>query len=574
VNEKSNAGTFIICSKPKRPQSHAMQQRRRFLRSSAFTAFGIATGSFVPREILLTRALAQSQPKVGRIWVDVDDVIGEINKNIYGHMAEHVGRAVYDGIWVGKDSSIPNDEGFRRDAIQALCRLKAPQLRWPGGCFADAYHWKDGVGPNGRRPKRWNLWWEQYETNAMGTDEFIRFCRLVGAEPYICLNVGSGSVQEAVEWIEYCNSDKDTEPARLRTANGNAKPYGVRYWAVGNENWGCGGLYDPEHYAREYLRYALYLKRWIWPSRGISAVPLELVAVGHTQQDWNQIFLEKVRNWLPLLNHLSIHHYFRANPGQPLNMPAGGPAPAPSDVEFSDNEYYLLLSRVDELKKHIQDTVDLIGYYAAGRKKIGLVIDEWGTWHSPAVFESGFFQQNTLRDAIIAGSVLNLFHHRCRDITMANLAQAFNVLQSIGLTEKSQMVLTPTFYVMEMYGRHQGTQLVRSRIDTPAYELQDGKRRVSRDAVNVSASLKDNRLLLTAVNEDLTRDLEFEVLLRGAKAQKATGLRLWSQNVRDHNTFNSPERVKPMSFSPELRGAELRIQLPAHSVNAIEVTLE
>ena len=552
-------------------QLGAPRNRRAFLRSASLAALATAADSVLPLGGFLTQTL-EAQTKAGTIWVDVGEVIGEIDKNIYGHMAEHVGRSVYDGIWVGKNSPIPNEEGFRRDAIQALRRVKTTQLRWPGGCFADAYHWKDGVGPGERRPRQWNLWWEQYETNAMGTDEFIRLCRLVGAEPYLSLNLGTGSVAEAIEWVEYCNSDKDTQPARLRSANGNAAPYNVRYWGVGNENWGCGGLYDPADYAREYLRYALYLKHWIWPSRGISAVPLELIAVGHTQRDWNQIFLEKVRDWLPLVDHLSIHHYFRVYPGQPLNM-TGGKLAAAGDVQFSDNEYYLLLSRVDELKKHIQDAVDLIGYYTAGRKKIGLVIDEWGAWHPLAVFENGFYQQNTVRDALVAGSVLNLFHHRCRDITMANLAQAFNVLQSIGLTHNSQTILTPTFHAMEMYQQHQGAKLVRSRVDTPRYDLQDGSRKVTRDSVNVSASLKQNRLFLTAVNEDLSRDLEFEIVLQGAKIQKATGLRLWSQNVRDHNTFDRPDQVKPSPFGLELKGNDCRIQLPAHSLNAIQLEL-
>jgi alpha-N-arabinofuranosidase len=542
------------------------------LQSSALASLGIAARSLPVGLGHPSCALAEAQPKVGKIWIDVDEVLGEINRNIYGHMAEHVGRAVYDGIWVGRKSGIPNEEGFRRDAIQALRRLRAPVLRWPGGCFADAYHWKDGVGPAERRPKQWNLWWEQYESNAVGTDEFIRLCRLTGAEPYICINVGTGSVQEAVAWVEYCNSDKDTEAARLRAANGSAAPYGVRYWAVGNENWGCGGLYDPEDYAREYLRYALYLKRWLWPSRGLSAVPLELVAAGHTQHDWNRIFLEKVRNWLPLIDHLSIHHYFRLHPNQPLNLPTTG-LPASGDVQFNHDEYYLLLSRVDELKQYIQNAVDLIGYYSAGKKKIGLVVDEWGTWHPEAVFESGFYQQNTLRDAIVAGSVLNLFNHSCREIIMANLAQAFNVLQAIGLTRDSQMVLTPTYYTLEMYQQHQGAKLVRSRIETPTYEVQDGGRKLTRDSVNVSVSLQQNGLLLTAVNEDLSREMEFEVVLRGAKAQTARGRRLWSQNVRDHNTFDNPEPVRWNPVTPELAGTEFRIQLLPHSVNAFEIAL-
>ena len=493
------------------------------MRSSSVAALGaVASLTSWDRSVAALPAVPQS--KTGKIWIDVEEVIGEINKNIYGHFLEHVGRCVYDGTWVGEKSAIPNDGGIRRDAIETLRRLRAPVVRWPGGCFADTYHWRDGVGPRAQRPKRWNLWWESYEPNAFGTDEFIQYCRAVGADPYLSINVGTGSVPEALDWLEYCNSDKDTDNARLRAAHGHAKPHGVRYWGVGNENWGCGGVYDPKDYAREYLRYAMYLKRWFWPSKGLSAVPIELIAVGHTGPDWNQIFLEQVRNSLPLLDHLSIHRYFRLQDGQSLNMPGGG-LPEWSATQFSDDQYYLLVGRIRQLEQDIQEALNLIDYYVAGRKKIGLIVDEWGTWHPEATFESGFYQQNTLRDAIMAASVFNLFNSRCRNIVMANIAQAFNILQAVGLTRDSQMILTPTFHVHEMYLPHQGAKLVRSRIETPRYEVRDGARRHSRDAVNISVSLKTNRLFLTAVNEDLAQDLDFEITVRGGnrRARPAGG---------------------------------------------------
>lgn len=559
------------CSSPSH-QAKSFQSRRNFLRSSVLaTVGGVATLALASRSLSAFSATGL-QPSRGKIWVDVEDVIGDINRNLYGHMAEHVGRLVYDGIWVGENSSIPNDGGIRNEAIEALRRLRAPVIRWPGGCFADAYHWQDGIGPREKRPRRWSLWWEQYEPNSFGTDEFLRFCRLVGAEPYISINVGTGSVSEALHWVEYCNSDKDTDYTRQRAANGHPEPYGVRYWGVGNETWGCGGLYKPDDYAREYLRYAVYLKHWLWPSKGLSAVPLELIAVGHTSGDWNQVFLEEVRNWPPLIDHLSIHHYFRRQPGQPLNMPADG-IPEEGDVKFSDKDYYGLVSRTADMERYIRDAVDLINYYFAGRKKVGLIVDEWGTWHPQATFETGFYQQNTLRDAIMAGSVLNLFNSRCRDITMANIAQAFNILHAIGLTKGPQMVLTPTFHVIEMYIPHQEAKLVRTRIETPSYEVEDGTRKTAREAVNVSGSLSQHRLLLTVVNEHLTRDIEFEVELRGARPRSATGRRLTSPDVRDHNTFENPGRVRPTTFTPGLRGSELRLQLPAHSVNAIDIEL-
>ncbi len=511
------------------------------------------------------------QPNTGKIWIDVEDVEGEINKNIYGHMVEHVGRAVYDGTWVGEDSSIPHDGGIRKDAIEIFRRLRAPVVRWPGGCFADAYHWQDGVGPRSKRPKRQNLWWGQDEPNSFGTDEFMRFCRLAGAEPYLSINVGTGSVQEAINWLEYCNSARDSEYTRMRAANGHPAPYVVRYWGVGNENWGCGGLFTPDDYAREYLRYALYLKHWLWPSKGISATPIELIAAGHTADKWNQNFLETARNSLYLVDHLSIHHYYR-DPSQPLETPPGG-LPLSGDVQFSDQEYYTMVNRTSEMERHIQNAVDLISYYSAGKKKIGLIIDEWGTWHPQATFETGFYQQNTLRDAIIAGSTLNFFNRRCRTVVMANIAQAFNVLQSVGLTKGAEMIFTPTFFVMEMYALHQGARLVRSRVSTPNYDIAVGAQKTSREAVNVSCSISQNRLLLTAVNESLTQNLEFLIELRGASPVSATGRRLWSQDTRDHNTFSNPARIKPMPFTPWLKPGEFRVQLPAHSVNAIEVTL-
>jgi len=544
--------------------------RRRFLRSSVIAAVGGAASLSVADQLL--RGVAGAQPQIGKISIDVGDTLGEINRNIYGHMLESVGRALYDGVWVGEGSAVPNDKGFRKDAIAAFQRLRAPVVRWPGGCFADTYHWQDGIGPKEKRPRRWNHWWEQYETNAVGTDEFAYYCRQLKTEPYFSINVGTGDVKEALAWVEYCNSEKDTDLTRMRKANGSSTPYGVRYWGIGNETWGCGGLYDPEDYGQEYLRYAMFLKHWLWPSKGISNVPLELIAAGHTAPDWNQKFLNKVRNWPNLVDHLSIHHYYRTYPNQPLDTPPGG-IPKAGDIQFTDNEYYLLVSRVDEMKRYIQEAVDVIDYYSAGRKKIGLIVDEWGTWHPQATFETGFYQQSTLRDAIIAGSTFNLFNSRCREITMANVSQAFNVLQAIALTNGPKMILTPTFHVMDMYKGHQGAKLVRSRVETPTYEFEEGGRKRSRDAVNISASMVGSRVLLTAVNEDLTRDLEFDVRLSGGQVRRVTGLRLWSADVRDHNTFDAPERMTPSAAKIDLKGNELRIQLPAHSISSFELEL-
>ncbi len=555
------------------PQERTPSSRRDFLRSSSLATMGAMASWSALDPLSLAARAAAPQTKTGKIWIDVEDEIGTIGKNTYGHFAEHVGSLVYDGIWVGEGSSIPNDHGIRKDAIDVLRRLQAPVIRWPGGCFADAYHWRDGVGPREKRPTRWSVWWEKQESNEFGTAEFMRYCRLVGAEPYLSINLGTGSVQEGLDWLEYCNSNKDTEITRLRAAHGHPEPYNVRYWGVGNENWGCGGLYSAEDYAREYLRYAIYLKHWFWPSKGLSSVPIELVAVGHRAPDWTQIFLEQVRDSLPLVDHISIHRYLRLQPTQPLRTPPEG-LPPWSATKFTDDQYYLLVSRVDELERNIQDAVDVIDYYVQGRKKIGLIVDEWGTWHPEANFESGFHQQNAMRDAIVAASGFNLFNTRCKQISMANIAQSFNVLQAVGLTKGPQMILTPTFHVHDLYLGHMGATLLRSRAEASSYEVREGRQRRMRDSVNVSASKSaSGKLLLTAVNEHLTDDLEVEIVLSGARAKSASGRRLWSKNVRDHNTAADPYLVKPTSFTPSLRGGELRAELPAHSVTAIEIEL-
>ena len=490
------------------------------------------------------------------IVIRPDETISVINPNIYGHFAEHLGRCIYDGIWVGPDSPIPNDAGCRQPVVDALRRLKAPVMRWPGGSFADAYHWEDGIGPVERRPKRWNLWWEREEPNTFGTDEFLLFCQKVGAQPYIAVNLGSGTPQEALAWMEYCNSVHDTPYTRLRAANGHPEPYGVKYWGIGNESWGSGGFFDPESYATEYKRFATYLRRASLQGN------VQLVACGHTRQNWNARFFHRLRD-IPLvivgghqlINHISIHHYFRA----------GG------DIEFSDNDYRTLIADIDVLERHIQDAIAVIDEFTRGEAFIGLIVDEWGMWHPQAVTANGLEQQNTLRDAILAASVLNVFNRYAACISMANLAQTVNVLQCVALTKDTETILTPTFHVFNLYKDHMGAKVVATEVDTPSFSGQKSheSRAENVPVIDVSSSLKRKHLLVTIVNRELNCDVEVRIVLRGKARFRSSKLTmLTSENVRDRNDSDRPDRVKPISKRVEAEGRSFHYIVPAHSVNA------
>jgi len=502
-------------------------------------------------------------PSKGKVIINLNQTIGTINPAVYGHFIEHLGRCIYPGIWVGENSETPNDKGLRRDVVEALGRISLPVMRWPGGCFADHYHWGDGVGPRGHRPVRVNITWGGEEPNAFGTDEFLYFCSRVGAEPYICLNVGSGSVSEASSWVEYCNYAGSSSYAQLRAEHGVKKPHHVRYWGVGNENWGCGGDFDPVYYAWEYRRYACFLKR-VDPS-------IQLIACGHTTRDWNLRFMECLKDHIHLIDHLSIHHYFGGHGG---------------DIDFTDEQYYSLLGSVQDLEYQLQQAIAVVDFFAEGRKDIGIIVDEWGTWYPQATVEKGLFQQNTVRDAILAASVLNLFNNYSRKVAMANLAQTVNVLQSLILTEGSQTVLTPTYHVFDMYKAHMGNTALAVDVDSPTImELRPPTQRRARaqrvkkpmQALDISASLRrgENQLVLTLVNQHLTEEVETDIVLEGnLTVEKGEVTVLTAENVRAHNDFNVFNRVKPKHEGIEVSGKTFTYTAPAHSVNTLVIRLK
>ena len=499
--------------------------------------------------------------KKSKLTVKLDEVIGVINPNVFGHFAEHLGRCIYPGIWVGESSKIPNIEGLRRDVVEALRAINPPVIRWPGGCFADAYHWRDGVGPRDRRPRRPSLWWGGVDSNEFGTDEFIRFCRSVGAEPYICLNVGSGSPEEALSWLEYCNYAGDSSYARLRAENGHPEPYKVKYWGVGNENWGCGGCFDPIYYAWEYRRFATYLKR--------ADPSIQLIACGHTSRDWNLKFMETMRNFIYLIDYLSIHYYF-SNPQR-----YGG------DIDFTDEQYLNLLFDVQKLEHQIQQAIFAVDFFSEGRKDIGIAIDEWGVWHPQATVESGLYQQNTLRDAILGATVLNLFIKYSSKVRMANLAQTVNVLQSLCLTKGDETILTPTYHVFHMYQPHMGNLALKVEAESPVIKeppKRGGDRKLKPlNALDASASITQDKqhLIITLVNQSLDEDFDVEINLAGnGEVYKGDLTVLNAGNIRAYNDFNIQENVKAKKEKLKVKGKSFTCRAEKHSVSRLILKLK
>ena len=486
--------------------------------------------------------------------IHADVVEHKVSRHLYGHFAEHLGRCIYGGIWVGEKSRIPNDGGLRCDVIEALEELELPCLRWPGGCFADNYHWEDGIGPRGERPRRYNLWWKQPETNHFGTEEFIRFCRAIKTEPYICANVGSGSPQEAMNWLEYCNSSQDTAYTDLRRAQRADDPHRVIFWGVGNENWGCGGRMRPGYYADLYKRFATYM-------RGRGDVPIQLIACGSNPGllDWDAVLLDQLRGQHNLIDALAIHHYTR-----------GGP-PRRQDTDFPDAEYYPFIADVEEIRRHLARSLALLEAHDAYGPPIKLIMDEWGTWYANAVVETGLFQQNTLRDALFTAASFEMFHTIGPRFHMANMAQTVNVLQALILTKGPEMIRTPTYHVYDLYRAHRDATKLCTVAASHTVEGPNGEQF---DALKATASLgsEDGAGALTVVNLDPARDLEVAVTVSGAQSFHVESARiLTAERVQDCNDFDASEKVVPDVWEVQADGCGFILQLPAKSIVSAEL---
>ncbi len=471
-----------------------------------------------------------------------------IDRNIYGHFAEHLGHCIYGGIWVGEDSTIPNTRGIRNDVVQALREMKIPVLRWPGGCFADEYHWMDGIGPRAQRPTIVNTHWGMVtENNAFGTHEFMDLCGQLGCEPYICGNVGSGTVLEMQQWVEYLTFDGISPMADRRRANGRAEPWRVKYWGVGNENWGCGGNMRPEYYADVYRRFQTYV-------RHLSGNKVYKIACGANSRNyyWTEVLMREAARHM---DGLSLHYYTRLG-----WKPDRGQA-----TQFTEKEWFGILREglaMDELvRKHatIMDAYD-------PEKRIGMMVDEWGTWYEvePGTNPGFLYQQNALRDALVAGSTLNIFNNHADRVRMANIAQTVNVLQAVILTDGPKMLLTPTYHVFEMFKVHQDAKLLPVTLQSETYAFGDE----SIPALNASASRDaEGTVHVSLCNLDPHRPLEVDVTVHGLAATQVSGRILTDAEMAAHNTFDEPNRVRPARFDgATLRPGGMTVRLPAKSV--------
>ena len=492
-----------------------------------------------------------------RITILLDEPIGTISPNLYGHFAEHLGGCINEGVWVGEDSKIPNTGGLRDDIIEAFRRIAPPVLRWPGGCFADDYHWEDGVGPRKDRPTRVNLWWRRtLENNHFGTHEFINFCRLIGAEPYLAGNVGSGSVRELRDWVEYCNFDKPSTLARRRAANGSPMPFGVKFWGVGNEAWGCGGNFCPEDYAAEYKRYATYMK-------DLGGTPLFLIACGPdgNKADWTRRFFQKLavadKRFGCRIHGFGAHYYCGT---------------AGTATEYSTDQWYELLSKAAAVERLIVEQRAILDEFDP-RREIGLILDEWGTWHPPTPGRNPehLWQQNTLRDALVAAITLDTFNRNADKIVMANIAQAVNVLQALFLTQEEKLVLTPTYHVFDLYQWHQAGRSVRAVFESPDVSFAAGDVGGKLASLAGSASVKGNVLTLSVSNAHARLPAEAAVDLRGRVAREVSIRVLTDDDLHAHNTFEAPQRL---SSRPETKADALQTHIfPPASVTVIKARL-
>jgi alpha-N-arabinofuranosidase len=489
-----------------------------------------------------------------RVALHTDSSGQRISRHIYGHFAEHLGRCIYGGFYVGDTSAIPNTAGIRNDVVTALKKLKIPNLRWPGGCFADTYHWKDGIGPKEQRPKIVNVWWGGVtEDNSFGTHDFLNMCELLDTEPYLAGNVGSGTVQELADWAQYVNFDGESPMSNLRRQNGRNKPWKVKFWGVGNEAWGCGGNMKPDYYSDTYRKYATFMADWS------NTGGLFRIASGANSSDynWTEVLMKNIPQ--QLLEGVALHHY------AVIDWNNKGDA-----VDFTEQQYFTTMQRAWLMDSLIQKHTAIMDQYDP-KKKVALVVDEWGGWYSVEKGTNpGFlYQQNTMRDAMIAGMTLNIFNNHSDRVRMANLAQTINVLQAVILTEGAKMLLTPTYHVMEMYNIHQDATLLPVTVATNDFVFGNEKL----PAVSASASRDSlDRTHVSLVNIDAKKAQEVSVNLGNIKARSVTGRILASSKISDHNTFAKPDAVRPAVFNgASLKGNTLTVKVPPFSVVVLEL---
>ncbi|NMH28621.1 alpha-N-arabinofuranosidase [Flavobacterium silvaticum] len=475
-----------------------------------------------------------------------------INKNIYGHFSEHLGRCIYGGFYVGEKSTIPNTNGVRNDIIAALKELGIPNLRWPGGCFADTYHWKDGIGPKQDRPTMVNQWWGGVtEDNSFGTHDFLDLCETLGTEPYLAANVGSGTVKEFTDWVAYVNHQGKSPMSELRKKNNRDTPWGVKIWGVGNEMWGCGGNMTPEYYANLFKQYSTFMTDWN------NSDKLFRIASGANVADyhWTEVLMRDIpRN---LIEGVALHSYSF------VEWEKKG-----SSTQFDEAQYFKTMETALKMEELVTKHSEIMDKYDPA-KKTALVVDEWGGWYEvePGTNPGFLYQQNTMRDAMIAGTTLNIFNNHADRVRMANLAQTVNVLQAVILTENDKMLLTPTYHVMHMYKVHQDAKLIPVKFTSPEYKLADK----SLPALSVSASEKDGKKHFSIVNIHPSQTMTVELDVKALNLKNASGRIVASGKLQDFNSFADPNKITEKEFKDfKLKNGTLTVTLPAFSVVVIE----
>lgn len=482
--------------------------------------------------------------------INPNQKIAKINKDIYGNFSEHLGRCIYEGLFVGENSDIPNVNGMRKDVVEALKEMGLPVLRWPGGCFADEYHWKDGIGKPENRKKMINTHWGGVvEDNSFGTHEYFELCRQLGCDTYITGNVGSGTVQEMSEWIEYMTLDGESPMADLRRKNGRAEPFELKYFAVGNENWGCGGNMDPYFYANTYKRYQTYVRVYDRNK------PIYKVACGANSFDfdWTEGLMKNARHQM---DGLAIHYYT-------------GSTGKGSATEFTKEDYYETISKAYKIEELVTRHLQIMNRYDPD-KRVDMIVDEWGTWHhvEPGTNPGFLYQQSTVRDALVAALTLNTFNNHADRIRMANIAQTVNVLQAVALTDGEKMILTPTYYVFKMYRSHQNNTLLGSYITTEKIDDDEATPQLTQ-----SASMDENGVIYSTVT-NLSADKSAEIICQIAD-RKVTSVKaeIITGNMDDYNDFDVAEKVFIKEFTDfELTADGFKTVLPACSV--VKFTVE
>jgi alpha-N-arabinofuranosidase len=551
-----------------------MIKRRDFLRAAAATA-GL---SFVRRFSPLASAQSSSS---AQIEILLDEVLGTISPNIYGHFTENLSGVIYDGVWVGEGSKVPNHGGIRKELVDEMRKIKPAVVRFPGGCFADSYDWRDGIGPRNNRPRRTNFWAfgdpppapasHRYDPNQFGTNEFVQFCKLIGAQPYLAANLRSLPAEEFYRWVEYCNSPAGgTTLADERAAAGFKDPFNVRYWGVGNESWGCGGNFTAQEYAVEYRRFTTWVPGY--------NTELSFVASGPDgdNRDWTRDFFEEVvrkgKDQVHGIYGFALHHYaWNLSRGKTNDWEKGkGDA-----LNFDPVDWYEILREGDRIEDMIAGHWRIMGEFDPDHH-VKIAVDEWGPWYKPgSELTKGdqIEQLPTLRDAVFSGMTLDTFNRHPEKVGIACCAQLINCLNSLYLAHEDQFCVTPVGHVFAMYAAHQGGNSLRTNFSAPEISYDRDGKPASFWGLKGSASLHDKTLVLTAVNPNVSRPLEAQVAIHGAQAKSATATVLTASDIHAHNTFDQRDVVAPKTANAEVRSGRVSFRFPAASVVKLEIEL-